>query len=103
MVRAKPSPPNAKVVLPVRYSAWLQGDLGSALERQLRTSLGGEARISRMPRAFLVEAPEAPGPLLEAVHRAALELEASAAETYPVFHHELGPLWTGTLQSVFAP
>jgi hypothetical protein len=49
----------------------------------------------------MVEAHEAPGPMLEAVHRAVLELEARVEEAYPVLHIELGPLWTGTLQTVF--
>ena len=54
-----------------------------------------------MPRGFMVEAHEAPGPMLEAVHRAVLGLEARVEEAYPVLHIELGPLWTGTLQTVF--
>ena len=28
--------------------------------------------------------------------------EADVEEAYPVFHHEMGPVWTGTLQAVFA-
>lgn len=93
----------ARIVLPVRYAAWLSGDMGRSLERKLQQallSLGG-VKITRLPRAFLVEATEAPGPLLEAVQRAAIELEAGVAAAYPVFHHELGPVWTGTLQAVF--
>ncbi len=99
----KPEPPS-KVVVPVRYAAWLGGDLGRSLERSLQHSLDqlGDVRVSRLPRGFLVEADEAPGVLLEAVQRAALDLEAGAAAAYPVFHHEFGPVWTGTLQSVFA-
>jgi hypothetical protein len=94
---------NARIVVPVRYAAWLAGDLGRTLERTLQHALDGvdDVRVSRMPRGFLVEAPEDPGPLLEAVHRAALDLEEGAAAAFPVFHHELGPVWTGTLQSVF--
>jgi hypothetical protein len=90
-------------VVPVRYAAWLAGDLGRSLERTLQNALEGfaEARVSRLPRGFLVEASEAPGPLLEAVHNAAVDLEAGVAAAYPVFHHEMGPVWTGTLQSVF--
>ncbi len=101
--RSKPAPPPSKIVVPVRYAAWLSGDLGTALERQLQAALDpvGDVRVSRLPRAFLVEAAESPGPLLEAVHRAAVDLEEGAAAAYPVFHHEMGPLWTGTLQAVF--
>jgi hypothetical protein len=93
----------ARIVLPVRYAAWLSGDLGRSLERTLQQALGPLAgvKVTRLPRAFLVEATEAPGPMLEAVQRAAVELEAGAAAAYPVFHHELGPVWTGTLQAVF--
>lgn len=88
----------------MRYAAWLGGDLGLTLERTLQHALDGlgDVRVSRLPRGFLVEADEAPGVLLEAVQRAAQELERGVAVAYPVFHHELGPVWTGTLQSVFA-
>jgi hypothetical protein len=93
----------AKIVVPVRYAAWLSGDLGRSLERTLQRNLGPAAKVTRLPRGFLIEADEAPGPLLEAVHRAALDLERGAEAAYPVFHHELGPVWTGTLQAVFEP
>ena len=93
----------SRIVVPVRYTSWLAGDLGLALERTLQRALASldEVRVSRIPRGFLVEANESPGPLLEAVHRAALALERGAASAYPVFHHEMGPVWTGTLQAVF--
>lgn len=92
------------IVVPVRYAAWLAGDLGRTLERTLQAALApaAEARVSRVAKGFLVESPEAAGPLLEAVHRAARELEADVQAAYPVFHHEMGPVWTGTLQAVFA-
>lgn len=102
--RASPPPtPNSRIVVPVRYAAWLSGDLGRSLERSLVNALADvqDVKVTRLPRAFLVEAHESPGPMLEAVQRAALELEQGAADAYPVFHHELGPVWTGTLQSVF--
>jgi hypothetical protein len=93
----------SKIVVPVRYAAWMAGDLGRALERGMAKALQGvpRVRVTRLPRALVVEADEAPGPLLEAVHRAAVELERGVEAAYPVFHHELGPVWTGTLQSVF--
>lgn len=93
----------SRIVVPVRYAAWLSGDLGRALERSLRTSIHTDqpARVSRLPRALLVECDEAPGVLLEAVRRAAESLEQSVRAAYPVFHHEMGPVWTGTLQAVF--
>jgi hypothetical protein len=96
-------PAVSKIVLPVRYAAWLSGDLGRTLERTLQHSLDplDEVRVTRLPRGFLVQANEAPGPLLEAVHRAAVDLERGVEAAYPVFHHELGPVWTGTLQAVF--
>ena len=98
-------PASSRIVLPVRYAAWLNGDLGRTLQQTLQHALDplDEVRVSRLPRGFLVEANEEPGPLLEAVHRAALELEAGVEAAYPVFHHELGPVWTGTLQAVFDP
>ena len=96
--------PPSRIVVPVRYSTWLNGDLGRTLERSLEHALAGleGLHVSRLPRAFLVEAQEAPGPLLEAVHRATVDLEKGVEAAYPVFHHQLGPVWTGTLQAVFA-
>jgi len=87
----------------VRYHAWLQGDLGRALEATLQATLEGlpGLRTARLPRAILVEADEAAGPMLEAVHRAAVALEAAVASRYPVLHLEMGPVWSGTLQAVF--
>lgn len=102
--RAAGRPPaTSRIVVPVRYAAWLSGDLGRALQRTLQHALDPleDARVTRTPRGFLVEASEAPGPLLEAVHRAALDLERGAEAAYPSIHHEMGPVWTGTLQAVF--
>ena len=98
-----PKKDTTKVLVPVRYAAWLNGDIGRALERTMLAALEplGDVRVTRLPRAFLVECDEAPGPFLEAVHRATLELEAGVEAAYPVLHHEMGPIWTGTLQCVF--
>ncbi len=95
--------PKSRVLIPVRYAAWLSGDLGRELENTLLHSLEhlDDIRVTKLPRGLLVEADEASGPLLEAVHRAVTELEAAVRAAYPVFHHEMGPVWTGTLQSVF--
>lgn len=94
---------DAKILAPVRYSAWLSGDLGRELTRQLEHATAGlaEARVTRLARGFLVEADEDAGPLLEAVAHAMRELERGVAARYPVFHQEMGPVWTGTLQAVF--
>jgi hypothetical protein len=106
---ARPAPSSdgatSKIVVPVRYAAWLSGDLGRTLERTLQHALDPleDVRVTRLPRGFLVEANEEAGPLLEAVHRAALDLEKGVEAAYPVFHHEMGPVWTGTLQAVFDP
>ena len=99
------TPATSKILLPVRYSAWLNGDMGQTLQRTLQHALDplDGVKVTRLPRGFLVEADEDPGPLLEAVHRAALELEDGVEAAYPVFHHEMGPVWTGTLQAVFEP
>lgn len=103
MASPTPTSPLSKIVLPVRYAAWLSGDLGRSLERTLQHALDPleDVKVSRLPRGFLVEANEDPGPLLEAVHRAAVDLERGVEAAYPVFHHEMGPVWTGTLQAVF--
>ncbi len=94
---------DARILVPVRYAAWLSGDLGKTIEKNLRIGLSAVpgVRIQRMPRGFLVEADESPGPFIEAVHHAVKDLEAGVAVAYPVFHHEMGPLWSGTLQVVF--
>lgn len=91
-----------RILVPVRYAAWLSGELGHRIERTLRAGLSAVPglRLTRLPRGILVEADEAPGPLLEAVHHAVRELEAAVEETYPIFHHEMGPVWTGTLQAL---
>ncbi len=96
---------DSRILVPVRYAAWLSGDLGKSLEKNLRIGLDNlhGVRIQRLPRGFLVEADESPGPFMEAVHHAVQELEAGVAAAYPVFHHEMGPVWTGTLQVVFQP
>lgn len=91
-------------MVPVRRAAWLAGAVGLQLERQLRhamASLG--ACVVRVPQGFRVEAEEAPGVLLEAVHRAVQDMEAALAVAYPLFHREIGPFWDGTLQCVFDP
>ncbi|MEK6975394.1 MAG: hypothetical protein AABY18_03520 [Candidatus Thermoplasmatota archaeon] len=100
-----PDAPLVRIVVPVRMAAWMSGDLGTTLERTLLRALEplGPVKVTRLPRAFLVESDEAPGPFLEAVQRAAVELEQGVAAAYPVFHHEIGPVWTGTLQAVFPP
>ncbi|MEA3203336.1 MAG: hypothetical protein QOI63_1011 [Thermoplasmata archaeon] len=92
-----------KIAIPIRLPSWLTGDLGKSIEQTLRGLLRElpSVELTRLPRGFMVEAHEAPGPMLEAVHRAVLDLEARVEEAYPVLHVEMGPLWTGTLQTVF--
>ena len=93
---------DSRILVPVRYAAWLSGELGDRLERTLRHGLAAiDPTITRMPRGFLVSADEDAGPLVEAVHRAMADLEEGVRTTYPVFHHEMGPVWTGTLQVLF--
>ncbi len=94
---------DARILVPVRYAAWLSGDLGKNLEKNLRIGLANlpGVRVQRLPRGFMIEANEDPGPFMEAVHHAVKELEAGVELAYPLFHHEMGPLWTGTLQVVF--
>lgn len=97
-------PPTSRVLAPVRYAAWLAGDLGNDLTKQLTNGLSAipALHVTRLPRGFLVEADEAMGPLVEQVARAMSELEDGVQERYPVFHAEMGPVWTGTLQAVFS-
>jgi hypothetical protein len=94
----------ARILVPVRYAAWLAGDLGLDLTTQLQNGLGTvpALRITRLPRGFLVEADESMGPLVEQVAVAMGDLENGVQEAYPMFHAEMGPVWTGTLQAVFS-
>lgn len=94
----------SRVLAPVRYAAWLAGDLGQDLTKQLTHGLDAvpDAKVTRLPRGFLVEADEAMGPLVEAVASAMRDLETGVQGTYPIFHAEMGPVWTGTLQAVFS-
>jgi hypothetical protein len=95
--------PTCKIAVPVRLPSWLTGDLGKSIERTLRDPLRKlpSLRLTRLPRGFLIEAYEAPGPLLEAVYYAVVELEVRTKHAFPVLYHDLGPIWTGTLQAVF--
>ncbi|MGB0653052.1 MAG: hypothetical protein ACPGQL_07605 [Thermoplasmatota archaeon] len=95
--------PASRFVVPVSRAAWLSGDLGHAMERQLVHALDAlpGSHVQRLPRAFLVQAEEEAGPLLEALKHALEELERAIAGRYPVFYHEMGPVWTGTIQAVF--
>ncbi len=97
-------PRASRVLAPVRYAAWLAGDLGKDLTDQLTNGLMPipGIRVTRLPRGFLVEADESMGPLVEQVARAMEELEEGVQERYPMFHTEMGPVWTGTLQAVFS-
>ncbi len=94
---------DSRILVPIRYSAWLSGDLGRSIHQDIQASLQTLAglRVTRMPRGFLIEADEDPGPMLEVVHAGIADVERAVAQRYPVFHHEMGPLWTGTLQVVF--
>lgn len=95
--------PTCKIAIPIRLPSWLTGDLGNSIEQTLRGLLH-ELRglqVTRLPRGFVIEAIEAPGPLMEAVYRAVAELEERVEEAFPVLHVEMGPVWTGTLQAVF--
>lgn len=97
--------PTCKIAIPVRLPSWLTGDLGKSIEQTLRGLLReSELRgldLTRLPRGFIVEAIEAPGPLLETIYRVVVELEARVEAAFPVLYHEIGPVWTGTLQAVF--
>lgn len=92
----------SRVLVPVRYAAWLAGELGKHLSDELRHGLElPDVSVTRLPRGLLVESSEATGPFVEAVERATRALEADVKTRYPVFHNEMGPVWTGTLQVVF--
>jgi hypothetical protein len=103
----------SKIVIPVRYAAWLNGDLGRVLERTLTVAIGDglvkansrcvAPKVTRLPRGFLVEVDEDAGVLLGIVEQATRTMESGVEKAYPVFHYEMGPVWTGTLQVVYEP
>ena len=92
-----------RILVPVRYSAWLSGELGKNLYESLQREIKDlpEVAVTRLPRGFLVETRECEGVTVERVARAVSALEAGVRERYPVFHTEMGPVWTGTLQVIF--
>lgn len=94
----------SRVMVPVRYAAWLSGDLGKAIEASLKTTLDKKlelVNVSRLPRGLLVEcATPSPGILVDACVGACKKMESQVAKNHPVFHHEMGPVWTGTLQAI---
>jgi hypothetical protein len=94
---------DSQILAPIRYAAWLAGDLGTELLTTLEASLAAlpEVQIQKLHRGFLIHAHEDAGPFLETVANGMMQLEAMVSATYPVFHREMGPVWTGTLQSVF--
>jgi hypothetical protein len=96
-------PTLCSIAVPVRLPSWLTGDLGKCIEQTFRGLLRDLPRVAlmRVARGFVVESYEAPGPFLEAVHRAVMELEVRVEEAFPVLYHELGPVWAGSLQAVF--
>jgi CRISPR/Cas system-associated endoribonuclease Cas2 len=98
----------AKVLVPVRYSAWLSGELGRVLTAALEAALArlsddedADVRVTRLPRGFLVEQEGVgAGALTERCIHAIREVEATTQVQYPVFYHESGPVGTGTVQVV---
>lgn len=90
-------------LVPVRYAAWLAGELGKALHDDLSRSRKDlpSLQVTRLPRGFLVETKEVEGITVERVAKSVREMEASVEDRYLVFHHEMGPVWTGTLQVIF--
>jgi hypothetical protein len=93
----------SRILVPVRFSAWLTGGLGQVLEETLRGALVDlpGAGVTRLPRGFLVDFEECEGPAVECVARAVGTLEDAVAKQYPVFHAEMGPVWTGSLQVIY--
>lgn len=93
----------SKTLVPIRYAAWLIGETGGCIEAQLKVELAAlpEVRVTRLPRGILVETGVAPGMAVEALANAMAGVEAQLKENYPVFSKEMGPAWTGTLQTIF--
>ncbi len=101
-----------RMIIPVRYSAWMTGDIGAFLTdyladrttKELRLLGAGpktEARPSRLNRGIVLECDEAPGVFMTATRTAVEAMEREVASRYPVLHHEMGGVWTGTIQAAF--
>lgn len=89
----------SRILIPVRYSAWLSGELGQQMAAQMEGHFS-DLGITRMPRGFLVEGETALGTLVERVVEATAAVEEHVAQTYPVFHRETGPVWAGVMNVV---
>lgn len=94
--------PLARILVPVRLSAWLTGEIGSFAQQQLAGALQLKgAQVSRLPGGFLVEAATTHGELLEDVHHAVLCMEGALCMAQPFLHGLVGPAWTGCLPALF--
>lgn len=91
-----------RIYVPVRYSAWLSGDFGRRLERDLGRSIKDlpDVRVLRIMGGFIIDTSEIEGVAVERVVRAMEALEDGVAQQYPAFHEELGPLWANTVQAI---
>lgn len=94
----------SRVLVPVRYAAWLAGELGQSLHKSLEAQIKEskwEATVTRLPRGFLVESHNGShGRLVDLCIQWVTAMENEVRERYPVFHSEMGPIWTGTVQCI---
>ena len=93
-----------QILMPVRYAAWLAGEFGEQILEFMQNELKQlpDINVQKLHRGLLIQSSEAIGPFTEQVGLAAKALEADVAKQFPVFHREMGPVWTGVLQVVFS-
>lgn len=100
-----PSQGSVRCIVPARYSAWLSGDLGARVVRDLNAAIlevnrVPELVVRRIASGIVVQGHEDTGPFVGALASALVAVERSVAKRYPVMHAELGSVFTGSLQVV---
>lgn len=94
-----------RAIVPARYSAWLSGDLGRRVVRDLNAAILDVHRIPdlvvrRIASGIVVQGQEDPGSFVGSLASALVAVERNVAKRYPVMHAELGSIFTGSLQVV---
>lgn len=97
-------PHSSKILIPIRYAAWLNAEVGSTLHDLITEYLKdlSDLKVTRLPRAFCIDTTTKISQSVDIVHQAATKMEDAMKKQYPPYHRDMGPVWTGTLQVVFA-
>lgn len=92
-----------RALVPARYSAWLSGDLGRRVVRDLNAAIlevhqVPELVVRRIASGIVVQGREAPGPFVGSLAAALVAVERSVGVQWPVMHAKLGSVFTGSVQ-----